>query len=116
METLVRGYINTPNLQRSFYFEGTTANIANFILDHATMENEIEINTIFGKTIVSFNLKENKVCGRKAYVVGVESYLDALRKGTIKRTKVVALDLEDLNNVDEFDNIEVREEEFERCI
>jgi hypothetical protein len=116
METLVRGYINGFHSQRSFYFEGTDSNIANFIIEYSALDNEIEIDTIFGKTILTYKLSEDKVCGKERYIAGIEACLLELKSGTVVRSKVDVLDLEDLNNVDEFDNIEVREKEFEKYI
>lgn len=116
METLVRGYINDSSSQQSFYFEKTDENIANFILEYARPDNEIVIDTIFGKLVLAYHLENDELTGKEYRTSGVRICLEQLRTGILEPKRVMAINLEDVNDADQIDNIEVEEKEYESFI
>lgn len=114
MEELLRGYVNANGEQRSFYFENSVPNIANFIYSNAGADKEIVIETLFGKLLLKTAGSGLSITGRPSYVEKIDSYLCKLKDGIINSEAVNYLDLTNLNNKDEFDSKDLDEKEFVR--
>ncbi|KAB1438051.1 hypothetical protein [Candidatus Galacturonibacter soehngenii] len=114
MEELLRGYVNHADEQLCFYFENTINNIANFIFNNKKPDNEVVVETIFGKELLKATDHGNQLTGKPAYVEKIDEYLHKLKSGSIKREIVEFLDFSNLNNRDEFDSKDIEEKEFIR--
>lgn len=114
MEELLRGYVKNGDEQACFYFENTVKNIANFIFNNVKSDNEVVVETIFGKEILKTIDHGNQLSGKPAYVQKIDDYILKLKSGIIKKDNVEFLDFSNLNNWDEFDSKDIEEKEFVR--
>lgn len=114
MEELLRGYINHADEQICFYFENSIKNIANFIFNNAKPDNEVVVETIFGKELLKTIDHGNHLSGKPAYVQKINDYILQLKAGSIKKDIVEFFDFSNLNNRDEFDSKDMEEKEFIR--
>lgn len=113
METIVRGYINLENGEQiSYYFENTEENIASFIFQYLKSDNEIVINTIFGETLIQISGRDYSLKGREQYIQEVTRCLVSMKDGNMDQKESYFLDLNDMNDRDEFDSKDVEEKEF----
>lgn len=113
MKSIVRGFVKTELEQNSFYFEGTYLNLAGFIFDNEDPKKELTVETIFGKKVLFVNRTTGFIEGDKAVVEQVNDCLHKMRSGE-QKSKVQYLDLNDMNNRDEFDSKDMIEKEFVR--
>lgn len=113
MEELLRGFVNQADEQLCFYFENSVKNIANFIFSQVKPNNEVVVETIFGKVLLKTD-HENHLSGKPTYVQKIDEYIVQLKSGDIKSDNVEFLDFTNLNSRDEFDSKDIVEKEFVR--
>lgn len=114
MEELLRGYINRADEQTCYYFENNVKNIANFIFSNTKPDNEIVIETIFGKELLKMKDQGNNLTGKQTYVQKIDEYILQLKCGNVKSDNVDFLDCSNINNRDEFDSKDITGKEFVR--
>ncbi|WP_099468775.1 hypothetical protein [Konateibacter massiliensis] len=112
MEELLRGFVKRADEQICFYFENSVKNIANFIFNNKKPDNEVIVETIFGKVLLKTIDHGNHLSGKPAYVQNIGDYLLQLKEGDVPIDSVDFFDFSDLNNRDEFDSKDIEEKEF----
>jgi len=114
MEELLRGYIKRADEQICYYFENNVKNIANFIFNNASPDNEVVVETIFGTELLKKKEQGSNLTGKQSYVQKIGEYIHQLKSGKVKTDNVDYLDFKDLNNRDEFDSRDIAEKELVR--
>lgn len=110
MEELLRGYVYNDDGHTSVYFENTVDNIATFIYDNAHNAQKIVVESLFGKELLNFD--GSGITGNNKYLSKVINTLESLKNGTVSKSSVKFLDLQDMNNRDEFDSKDVDEKDL----
>jgi hypothetical protein len=114
MEELLRGYIKKVDEQHCYYFENNVKNIANFIFSNTKPDNEVVVETIFGKELLKTVSSGSNLTGKQTYVQKITEYILQLKSGEITSDAVDYLDFSDMNDRDEFDSKDMAEKEFVR--
>jgi hypothetical protein len=114
MEEFLRGYVNNVDEQTCVYFENNVKNIANFIFNNARPDNEVVVETIFGKEILKTVDHGSQLSGKPSYVSRIDEYIMQLKSGNIQCDFVEFLDFTNMNDRDEFDSKDIFEKEFVR--